>query len=76
MSLNPLAIFHERTAPAEWGSRFRLWIAAYGPSVPPEPPWAGYSFWQSSGGGGRLPSGAPVDTDEADQEIYESILNS
>ena len=63
--------------PDEWGSRFRLWIAGYGPSVPVIHPWAGWSFWQTAGGTtARTPSGAPVDTDEADQDIYESILNS
>ncbi len=62
---------------ASWGSRFRLWIAGYGPSVPIVRPWPGYSFWQTSGGTmQRLPSGVPVDTDEADETIYEDILNS
>jgi lysozyme len=49
----------------EWGN-YDLWIASYGTTTPFIPkPWInkGWRMWQTSGGGGRLPNGAPVDTD-------------
>jgi len=48
--------------PLKWTTR-PLWLANYEPHVKPEPPWAGWSLMQTSGGGGRLPGGVPVDTD-------------
>lgn len=48
----------------ELGEGWDLWIARYGVSSPPTlPPWTEPKLWQKSDGGGRLPSGAPVDED-------------
>jgi GH25 family lysozyme M1 (1,4-beta-N-acetylmuramidase) len=59
--------------PAQW-ARYPLWEAAYGSSVPAVGPWAGWCARQSSGGGGRLPGGAPVDTDVIADETTLSML--
>jgi hypothetical protein len=51
------------------------WIASWAPYVRPIFPWAGWSAWQTSGGGSHLPSGAPVDTDViADEQTLQSLL--
>jgi len=44
---------------------YPLWIASYEtvPTIPP--PWQNWALWQTTGGSGHLPSGAPVDTDVA-----------
>lgn len=44
-------------------AQYPLWIASYQatPSIPH--PWTDYVMWQTTGGGGHLPNGAPVDTD-------------
>ena len=44
-------------------AQFPLWIASYQatPSIPH--PWTDWTMWQTTGGGGKLPNGAPVDTD-------------
>lgn len=43
---------------------YPLWLARYEVNVPGTlPPWGAPLFWQKSNGGGRLPSGAPVDED-------------
>jgi lysozyme len=46
-------------------SQYPLWIASYEamPSIPK--PWNDWVLWQTTGGGGHLPNGAPVDTDVA-----------
>jgi GH25 family lysozyme M1 (1,4-beta-N-acetylmuramidase) len=60
--------------PSSWASR-PLWEAAYGDSAPAVAPWAGWSLRQLSGGGGRLPNGAPVDTDcVADEATLARLL--
>ena len=61
--------------PAAW-VKHPLWIANYDPRLAPEPPWAGYAMWQTSGGGSmRLPDGAPVDTDAiADEATLAALL--
>jgi GH25 family lysozyme M1 (1,4-beta-N-acetylmuramidase) len=51
------------------------WIASWAPYVRPISPWAGWSIWQTSGGGGHLPDGAPIDTDViADEATLASLL--
>jgi GH25 family lysozyme M1 (1,4-beta-N-acetylmuramidase) len=51
------------------------WIASWAPYVRPIYPWAGWSIWQTSGGGGHLPDGAPIDTDViADEATLSSLL--
>ncbi len=56
-------------------ARFRLWLAAYGPSVPPVYPWAGWTLWQTAGGSaGRMPDGAPVDTDECEEATFGELV--
>jgi len=50
------------------------WIASWAPYVAPIFPWPGWSIWQTSGGGGRLPDGAPVDTDVIADEATLSML--
>lgn len=41
---------------------YPLWAASYGTSSPLiEPPFTDWLIWQYSDGGGKLPSGAPVD---------------
>jgi GH25 family lysozyme M1 (1,4-beta-N-acetylmuramidase) len=50
------------------------WIASYGKPPPPIFPWAGYCAWQTSGGGGILPDGQPVDTDViADEATLDAL---
>lgn len=44
-------------------SVYDLWIASYEPTPTIPAPWSQFSVWQYSGGGGKLPSGAPVDQD-------------
>jgi lysozyme len=46
-------------------AKYPLWIASYQatPFIPA--PWTSYCLWQTTGGGGKLPNGAPVDTDVA-----------
>jgi lysozyme len=53
-------------------AQYKLWIASY-QSTPTIPrPWQDWSIWQTSGGGGKLPGGAPVDTDVCkDLSIWE-----
>lgn len=48
--------------PAEFAN-YKLWIASYEakPAIPA--PWTSWEIWQNTGGGGKMPSGAPVDTD-------------
>lgn len=47
-------------------AKYPLWIASYAPTPLIPQPWlaTGQSpaIWQTTGGGGRLPNGAPVDT--------------
>lgn len=49
---------------AEYG-QYPLWIASYEPTPEIPAPWTnvGWTLWQTTGGGGHLPNGAPVDTD-------------
>lgn len=46
-------------------AQYPLWIASYeaNPAIPA--PWSDWVLWQTTGGGGHLPNGAPVDTDIA-----------
>jgi lysozyme len=50
----------------EWGN-YDLWIASYQATPYIPKPWInkGWRLWQTTGGGGKLPNGAPVDTDVA-----------
>lgn len=62
--------FLQKLAPSvEFLDVFELWIASYSTSPIQAAPWAGWSMWQTSGGGGILPDGAPVDTDECADEV-------
>lgn len=56
-------------------AHYPLWLAQYANQPHPLGPWAGWTVWQQSGGGGRLPSGAPVDVDAiADEATFTSLL--
>lgn len=46
-------------------SQYQLWIASWEPTPTIPSPWAsvGYTIWQNTGGGGKLPNGVVVDTD-------------
>lgn len=46
-------------------ANYPLWIASYEPKPTIPAPWTDWALWQDTGGGGKLPSGAPVDTDKA-----------
>lgn len=54
-------------------AQYPLWIASY-ESTPRIPkPWTNYTIWQNTGGGGKLPNGAPVDTNVApDLSFWDS----
>ena len=43
-------------------ARYALWIASYEATPVIPKPWTDFAFWQTSGGGGKLPNGTPVDT--------------
>lgn len=61
--------------PPEW-ARNPLWEAAYDLEAPAIYPWAGWTIRQTSGGGGRLPNGCPVDTDViVDEATLASLLS-
>jgi lysozyme len=51
--------------PASFAQTYKLWIASYEstPTIPA--PWTDWVIWQDGGGSSHLPSGAPVDTDQA-----------
>jgi lysozyme len=51
---------------------YDLWAASYELVAATIPPWGAHAVWQTTGGGGRLPNGMPVDTDEIDDE--ETLL--
>jgi lysozyme len=44
-------------------AQYQLWIASYVPTPVIPHPWTDWVMWQNTGGGGKLPNGAPVDTD-------------
>jgi lysozyme len=46
----------------DW-AQYGLWIASYQPTPFIPKPWTDWVIWQTTGGGGHLPNGAPVDTD-------------
>lgn len=58
-------------------AKYPLWIASYQANVPQVPaPWGkdDWVMWQTTGGGGKLPSGAPVDTNVCkDMSIFDGI---
>lgn len=57
---------HAIQLPADFGQKYKLWIASYqagSPAIPP--PWTDWVIWQDSGGTQKLPNGVPVDTDKA-----------
>jgi lysozyme len=59
-------------------AQYKLWIASYENSPDIPAPWSSWVIWQNSGGTGagatHLPSGAPVDTDYAqDLSLWETI---
>lgn len=45
-------------------ANYPLWIASYAPTPLIPAPWTDWAIWQDTGGGGKLPNGAPVDTDK------------
>lgn len=60
--------------PADWGTNNPLWIASYQPTPILVPPWTSCVMQQTSGGGGRLPNGCPVDTDVCVDEATLAAL--
>jgi lysozyme len=44
-------------------AQYPLWIASYVPTPVIPKPFTDWVCWQTTGGGGKLPNGAPVDTD-------------
>jgi lysozyme len=56
---------------------YPLWAASYQLNAPLIPhPWTDWVLWQNSGGGGKLPNGAPVDTDYAkDLSIFDAVTS-
>ena len=46
-------------------AQYPLWIASYVATPVIPHPWTDWVLWQTTGGGGKLPNGAPVDTDVA-----------
>jgi hypothetical protein len=46
-------------------TQYPLWIASYQTTPYIPTPWTTFSLWRNTGGGGKLPNGAPVDTDLA-----------
>jgi lysozyme len=46
-------------------AQYPLWIASYEPTPAIPSPWTSWVLWQTTGGGGKLTNGAPVDTDVA-----------
>lgn len=46
-------------------AQYPLWIASYEPTPEIPAPWTDWVLWQTTGGGGHLPNGEPVDTDVA-----------
>jgi GH25 family lysozyme M1 (1,4-beta-N-acetylmuramidase) len=63
---------------AEFGE-WREWIARYRVVAPPTlSPWVAPTLWQKSDGGGKLPSGAPVDEDEflGDEDAWTEFLSA
>lgn len=46
-------------------AEYSLWIASYEKTPRIPKPWADWVIWQNTGGGGKLPNGAPVDTNLA-----------
>ena len=56
-------------------TQYPLWIASYVPTPAIPAPWSDWVVWQTTGGGGHLPSGAPVDTDVVkDLSLWESAV--
>lgn len=55
--------FIKAIKPPQDFANYPLWIASYQntPAIPA--PWTDWVMWQNTGGGGKLPNGAPVDTD-------------
>lgn len=45
-------------------AQYKLWVASYEPEPAVIQPWGkdNWVVWQTTGGGGKLPNGAPVDT--------------
>jgi GH25 family lysozyme M1 (1,4-beta-N-acetylmuramidase) len=58
-------------------AQYPLWIASY-ESTPRIPrPWTNYTIWQTTGGKGKLPNGAPVDTNVApDLSFWDSPIST
>lgn len=56
-------------------AQYPLWIASYeaNPTIPA--PWSDWVLWQTTGGGGHLPNGAPVDTDMAKDLSPWGVVN-
>lgn len=53
-----------------------LWLASYAPKPAVVPPWKAPDIWQSSGGGGKLYNGRPVDTNViADEDTLARLLS-
>jgi lysozyme len=56
-------------------AQYPLWIASYEntPTIPA--PWTNWTLWQTTGGGGHLPNGEPVDTDVAPDLSLWGVVN-
>ena len=56
---------------------YPLWIASYAPTPLIPAPWTDWALWQDTGGGGKLPNGAPVDTDKArDLSLWNTTVTA
>lgn len=50
-----------------------LWLASYEARPRIVPGWAQPAIWQTTGGGGRLYNGMPVDTDVVDDDAFAAL---
>ncbi len=53
-----------------------LWLASYAPRPLIVEGWSAPAIWQTTGGGGRLYTGAPVDTDVIDDDAFAALTLS
>lgn len=61
--------------PAEFGQKYKLWIASYTATPHIPAPWTDWVLWQDSGGTQHLPNGVPVDTDKAkDLSLWDVVV--
>lgn len=57
-------------------AHYPLWMVDYRPGAVPPKPWGRWAIHQINGGGGHLPSGAPVDEDvfNGDEAAWQAFL--